>query len=142
MLDNALDQRSRSAMHDTMRHGWEWQRFALVATCGGVASVIAEIIATVSAEGANPAIAVSLLLDLGIVAAAFVLAAAVLRMVDAIMLHRQVRDMAAQGEPVGDETRRLLEARHPGTAARAAALDAATLLDRALHPRNDPSARS
>src|SRR5208282_426857 len=115
--------------------GGGWQRFAPVATCGAVASVVA----TLATEGTAQTIWI--VRDLGTVMAAFVLAAAELRIVDAIVLRRQAGPRSAHAEAVGCETQRLLGAGQPGVSARAAELDAASLIDRVLQARRAPGAR-
>jgi hypothetical protein len=61
--------------------------------------------------------------------------AALLQVVDVIVLRSQISRQTQRIASVNEATRRMLEARDPDVAARAARLDAGELLDRSLRER-------
>lgn len=70
----------------------------------------------------------SVAFTVGQLAAAAIVTVAVLRFVDVIALRRENAALARYSEGVAAETRALIEARFPGTAERAAKIDAGDLL--------------
>jgi len=131
MLDQALDPQRPSTSDPAERRSFEWQRLALLGTCGAISGIIA----TVVAEGAHPPRWSSLASIVGTIFATFIVAAGVLRVVDAIAARQQIFASSRRSGLLGEETRRLLVARDPEVEARAARIDAADLVGRVVKER-------
>jgi hypothetical protein len=75
-----------------------------------------------------------------VIVAAIVVAMSLLQICRALVLRWQIKAKARHAEALTTETRSLLEARHPGVAARAAAIDPEALIDRVIRPPNKTTA--
>jgi len=133
MLDQAFGSQLHATGDPVARRMLEWQRLALVATCGAVAAVVG----TAVAQSAYPAGWVSIARMFGIVFVAFFVAACVLRVMDAVALRQQIAARGNRAARLAEETRALAQARHPGIEDRASQIDAAALVGRVVHPHKE-----
>ncbi len=140
MLDQALDPQRPSTSDPAEQRSFEWQRSALLATCGAVAAIVAKVVADSSDQTSWR----SLASVVGTIFVTFIVAAGVLRVVDAIALRQRIFARSRRTGRLAEETRRLLVARDPEVEARAARIDAAGLVDRVAreHKRAPPRDRS
>lgn len=132
MLDRTLDFGLEATAPEAVHRTRDWQRLALLAACGFVAGIIAAVVAAFPQETDI----LSVIAAIATGAASLLVAVALLRLVDAIVLRRWLSLRADDIASMNANTRRMLESRNPEVAARAARLDAGELLDRALSGRD------
>ena len=128
MLDRDLDFGLEATAPETVHTTRDWQLLALLAACGFVAGVIAGVVAAFRQETG----VLSVITAIATVAATLLVAVALVRLVDAMVLRRWLSLRADNIASMNAKTRRILQSRNPEVAARAARLDAGELLDRAL----------
>jgi uncharacterized membrane protein YeaQ/YmgE (transglycosylase-associated protein family) len=131
MLERASETWHERSLSSAAYRVSDWRRLTLLLVCGFVAGIVASVVARTDHDaGVLP-----LVTAVAIVVGAFIVAAALLQFVDLIVLRAQVSRQTQRIASVNDATRRMLEARDPDVAARAARLDARELLDRSLRER-------
>lgn len=142
MVDLQLDPDHRSSEDHVERRRAETRRWGLVLLCVAAAFFAGHIGGATQAPIAWPA----LVANLATLVVAFIVAAALLRLIDMFALRRQRLDRVDESRAHAREMRELLEERYPDAAARARDVDAAGLVDRLLddadaekssRPRND-----
>ena len=109
----------------------DWQQLLQLGAC----CIVAGITALVVAQSPREVTPLYLLTTIGAIAAGVVVAVALLRLIDVLALRRQIQWKSRHSEITLDAARHLLEAGHPDIGARAAQIDAKTLLERALRQR-------
>ncbi len=132
MPDCALDFGLEATAPETVRRARDWRRLALLTTCGLVAGVVAAVVTAFRHE----IDILSAITAIATVAAALLVAVALLRLVDAMVLRRWLSLRADTIASMNTNARRTLQSRDPEVVARAERLDAGESLDRALRDRD------